>query len=279
MRNYLDLMRGVLDRGSPRDDRTGVGTTATFGEQLSFDLRDGFPLLTTKRMAFGQIAAELACFLRGNEFLSQFHTAGCHIWDANATAPYWIDKGRTQDEDVWLGRIYGVQWRRWLKGKENGKAQVVDQLAEAVRLIQEDPHSRRICVTAWNPGELDQMCLPPCHLYYQFFAAGEFLDCLVVMRSVDVFIGMPFDIASYALLLSIVAQQTGKEPRCLRMTFGDTHVYRNHADLAKLQLKRDPLPLPRLALHPDATINSFEPWMVRLIDYHSWAAIKGDMNV
>lgn len=278
MEVYLRIMREVLERGDRRQDRTGIGTLALFGTQLRHDLRAGFPALTTKKLGFAQIKAELACFLRGYDRLSQFHGMGCKIWDANANAPYWKPRARFSGD---LGRVYGVQWRRWRKANGlPGLETEVDQLREAVRLLREEPASRRICVTAWNPGELDEMCLPPCHLYFQFFVGGErYLDTLVVMRSVDTFIGMPFDVASYGLLAHVVAQEAGLTARELVMNFADTHVYLNHLEQCREQLARNPLPLPQLQLAPEAKIDTFLPEMAKLEGYTSHPAIHGEMNV
>lgn len=278
MEAYLRIMRDVLERGDPRQDRTGVGTVALLGTQLRHDLRSGFPAVTTKALGFAQVKAELACFLRGYDRLAQFHGMGCKIWDANAHAPYWKPRARFPGD---LGRVYGVQWRRWRKANGlSGLETEVDQLREAVRLLREDPANRRICVSAWNPGELDEMCLPPCHLYFQFFVGGgRHLDTFVVMRSVDTFIGMPFDVASYALLAHIVAQEAGLEPRELVMNFADTHVYRNHFEQCREQLARDPMPLPRLRLDASAGIDTFLPAMAELVGYKHHPAIRGEMNV
>lgn len=275
MKNYLSLMREVLDQGEPRMDRTGVGTLALFGRTLEFDLKDGFPAVTTKRLAMSQVTAELACFLRAYENLADFEALGCKIWHANATAPSWLSKARAPGD---LGRTYGVQWRRWRKTNDMLGVTEVDQLREAVRLLRNESTSRRICVTAWNPGELDEMCLPPCHLYYQFYARNDGgLDCFVVMRSVDVFLGMPFDIASYALLMHIVSGQVGRVPRRLIMTFGDTHIYKNHIDQCRAQLERAPQALPQLLLKVGVTIDNYTPGDSTLVAYTPAPAIKAEM--
>lgn len=275
MNQYLSLMRRVLDAGERRGDRTGVGTRSLFGEHMCFDLAAGFPAVTTKRLAFGQVVAELAGFLEGSRDVARFRELGCTVWDGNAAAPYWASNPNRAFEGD-LGRVYGVQWRAW----RGAAGTAVDQLAEAVRLLREDPDSRRVCVTAWNPAELDEMCLPPCHLYFQFSArAGRRLDCLAVMRSVDVLLGMPFDIASYALLTHIVAGQVGMTPGHLTMSFGDTHIYNNHVRQCEEQLSRRPFPLPRLELDPSATVDNFVPSMARLTDYRHHEPIRAELNV
>lgn len=277
MNNYLTLLAETLI-AADRSERTGVGTRAIFSKQLDFDMTDGFPAITTKKLAFKQVAAELACFLRSYDQLSQFHAMGCKIWDANANAPYWK---HSHDTDTWLGRIYGVQWRRW----QTPDGEEIDQLANVIRDIKETPTSRRLCVTAWNPGDLDLMCLPPCHLYYQFFVdapgtANARLNMFVLMRSVDIFIGMPFDIASYALLLHIISRQVNLQPGTLSMHFVDCHLYLNHIDQAIEQVRRIPTKLPQLWLDPECTtIDNFEPYHAVLMDYDPAESIKAEMNV
>lgn len=269
MIGYQALVRSILVHGERRHDRTGVGTLARFGELLRFDLRRGFPAVTCKRLAFSQVAAELAAFLRGTETLAGFHDVGCRIWDANTAAPYWKDKTR-------VGRIYGVQWRRWRR-PDGGE---VDQLGDAVHTLSTNHTSRRIFVSAWNPGELDDMCLPPCHVSFQFYASNDgCLDCAVVMRSVDTFLGMPFDIASYALLTHIVGMQVRLQPRMLSMFFGDTHIYKNHVPQCETLLGRAPLPLPVLKLQYGTTVDNFLPGMAELVGYQHHGALPGEMNV
>lgn len=278
MNNYLTLLVDTL-LAKNRPDRTGIGTRALFSKSLQFNMADGFPVVTTKKLAFNTICAELACFLRGYDTLEQFHEMGCKIWDANGTADYWTRADEV--EGIWLGRIYGVQWRRWLTrdGKE------IDQLADVIRRIKTNPSDRRLCVTAWNPGELDEMCLPPCHLYYQFFveSPGTWnarLNMFVLMRSVDIFIGMPFDIASYALLLHIVARQTGLRPSVLDMHFVDCHLYLNHIAQAVEQVDRIPKALPILQLDLACTsVDNFLPEHAKLIDYEHAESIRAPMNV
>jgi thymidylate synthase len=272
---YLELMRRVLREGEARDDRTGVGTLSLFGTHAEFDLRDGFPAVTTKRLAFRQVAAELACFLRAHENLEDFHREGCAVWDANASAPYWLSNpNRRGPGDV--GRTYGVQWRRWRAGANA----YVDQLRGAVETLRRDPGSRRAVVTAWNPAELDMSCLPPCHHAFQFSVRrGRDLDCLVTMRSVDVFLGMPFDVASYALLTHLAAKELGLAPGVLAMSFGDTHVYNNHAEACERQLAREPLAPPLVLLRAEATLDNFDAGMATLHGYDHHGPIPGEMNV
>lgn len=273
MNNYLELMQRVMCYGEPRKDRTGVGTSAVFSTKLKFDLSLGFPVVTTKKLYFKQVAAELACFLRAYRNLSEFKSVGCNIWDVNAQAEYWRP---AQVGD--LGRIYGVQWRQWRCIDADGNMSEIDQLKNAVNLLKNNPTSRRICVTAWNPGELSDMCLPPCHLYYQFYARNDGgLDCMVVMRSADIFLGMPFDIASYALLMRIVGSETGLVPRVLSIVFGDTHIYSNHIEQCKTQLAREPYLLPTLQLRDGVTIDDFKPEDATLVNYVHHDSIKAPM--
>lgn len=276
MRNYLNLMKQVLTTGVDRNDRTGVGTLALFNTHLNYDLRDGFPLVTTKKLFMKSVVAELICFIKGYDDVRSFQEAGTNIWNANVSADYWQGNPSCKGEFD-MGRIYGVQWRRWRKpdGTE------MDQLQEVVSRIKNDPHDRRLCVTAWNPGELNEMCLPPCHLYYQFFADGDYLDIFVVMRSVDTFLGMPFDIASYALLLEIVARDTGLTARKLGFTFGDTHIYKNHLDAVKEQLDREPMARPWLILDESVKgINDFNSIdQVKIGGYEHHPSIKAEMAV
>ncbi len=274
MRSYLQLLHDVQVKGDPRMDRTGVGTKALFGKHLRFDLTKGFPAVTTKRLYFESVKAELAWMLSGNRYITTLLDHDCHIWDKNVANPKWQNNNYCLDT-IDAGRVYGVQWRGWRVGTMHR----IDQLQEAVSTIIQNPGDRRMIVTAWNPGELDRMCLPPCHLYYQFFVRKErFLDIGVVMRSVDTFLGMPFDIASYALLLHIVAKQTAKMPGELYMTFMDTHVYNNHYDQIRTQLGRDPYQMPQLVWHAEPTIDTFEPGMCDLVNYKYHPAIKAEMN-
>lgn len=273
---YLDLLRKVMDEGVDRDDRTGVGTRALFGQTMRFSMKDGFPALTTKKLAWKAVKSELLWFLEGTgdeNRLKEILGSDKTIWSANADAPYWKDKAAFPGD---LGRVYGVQWRHWKRpdGTE------VDQIAEAVRLIKEEPTSRRIIVTAWNPGELDLMALPPCHMFMQFFVADGKLSLFMHQRSCDMFLGVPFNIASYSLLLHMVAQVTGLTAHEFVHSLGDTHVYQNHFDAVKEQLSREPLPPPRLKLNPAVKdIGGFTMDDIALEGYESHPSIKAPMAV
>lgn len=235
MRQYLDLLRHVLDQGTPKDDRTGTGTLSVFGYQMRFDLAEGFPLVTTKKLHVRSIIHELLWFLRGDTNVAYLREHGVSIWNEWA------------GPDGDLGPIYGYQWRSW-PTPDGGH---VDQIAEVVRQIRENPASRRLVVSAWNVADLPRMALAPCHALFQFYVAQGRLSCQLYQRSADVFLGVPFNIASYALLTLMVAQVTGLQPGDFVHTFGDAHLYSNHVDQARLQLLREPLPLPRMRLDPE----------------------------
>ena len=235
MRQYLDLLQRILDEGTPKEDRTGTGTRSCFGHQMRFDLGHGFPLVTTKQLHLKSIVHELLWFLRGDTNVAYLRRHGVSIWDAWA------------DENGDLGPVYGKQWRAW----ETRDGGAVDQIARVVESIRARPHSRRHVVSAWNVGELERMALPPCHLLFQFWVGGGRLSCQLYQRSGDVFLGVPFNIASYALLTAMMAQVTGLAPGELVHTLGDAHLYANHVEQARLQLTREPRPLPRLCLHPE----------------------------
>jgi thymidylate synthase len=237
MQPYLDLMQRILDQGISRRDRTGTGTLSIFGHQMRFPLESGFPLLTTKKLHVRSIIHELLWFLRGDTNIAYLKERKVGIWDEWA------------DENGDLGPIYGRQWRAW-RTPEGGE---VDQIADAIRLIREEPDSRRIIVSSWNPADLPRMALPPCHVLFQFYAAAGRLSCHLYQRSADVFLGVPFNIASYALLTHMMAQVTGLQPGDFVHTFGDAHLYKNHLDQARLQLTREPRPLPALSLNPEVT--------------------------
>lgn len=270
MKSYNALLQKILKHGDERMDRTGVGTKALFGEKLVFDTTVGFPAVTTKKLFFKSVAAELAGFLEGTESAARMRELGTKIWDANANADWWQLKVADPD---YMGKVYGSQWR-------NFGGSGIDQLRDVVDRIKSDPTDRRLVVTAWNPADLDDMCLPPCHIFFQFFVREEhYLDIQWYIRSVDSFLGMPFDIASYALLQHIVAQEAGLFPGYNTMISGDTHIYNNHVDQVVEQIGRKPFPLPELALHPEATIDNFEPGMVELIGYQSHESIKAEMAV
>ena len=237
MRQYLDLMQRILDEGVEKQDRTGTGTQSVFGHQMRFDLSTGFPLLTTKKLHLRSIIHELLWFLKGNTNIAYLNENNVTIWDDWA------------NEEGDLGPVYGAQWRSW----PTADGQSVDQIAEVVKLIRDHPDSRRMIVSAWNVGQIEQMALPPCHLLFQFYVAGGALSCQLYQRSADVFLGVPFNIASYALLLRMVAQVTGLQPGEFIHTLGDAHLYLNHLQQAQLQLGREPGSLPSMTLNPEIT--------------------------
>ncbi|SFZ82813.1 thymidylate synthase [Devosia enhydra] len=235
MHAYLDLMRRVLETGTDRPDRTGTGTRSVFGHQMRFDLAEGFPLVTTKKLHLKSIVYELLWFLRGETNVRWLQERGVRIWDEWA------------DDNGDLGPVYGSQWRSW----PDGQGGTIDQIAAVVRSIRENPQSRRHIVTAWNPAEVDDMALPPCHCLFQFYVADGRLSCQLYQRSADLFLGVPFNIASYALLTHMMAQVTGLKPGDFVHSFGDVHLYRDHFEQARLQLSREPRSLPKLIINPD----------------------------
>jgi thymidylate synthase len=254
MRQYLELMERILADGVEKRDRTGTGTLSVFGHQMRFDLADGFPLTTTKKLHVKSIIHELLWFLAGDTNVKYLHQHGVKIWDEWA------------DENGDLGPVYGRQWRSW-PAPDGG---AVDQIADVVAAIRRNPDSRRLIVTAWNPAEVDRMALPPCHCLFQFYVAQGRLSCQLYQRSADVFLGVPFNIASYALLTLMVAQVTGLKPGEFIHSSGDAHLYLNHIEQARLQLARPPRPLPRMVLNPavkdifsfryeDFTLEGYEP--------------------
>lgn len=273
MRQYLDLLKDVLENGNDRTSRTLIDTRAVFGKTMRFDMADGFPAVTTKKLAFESLKAELLWFLKGSSDVKELQKLGSHIWDANAEADYWKPKARFEGD---LGRIYGVQWRSWQK--PDGSTH--DQLAAIIERIKTNPFDRRLVVTAWNPGELDQMALPPCHMFFQFFVNGDTLSLSMYQRSCDMFLGVPFNIASYSLLLHMAAQVTGLKPGEFVHILGDTHIYHNHFEQVKEQLRREPLPLPKLWLNPEVKdIDGFTMDDIKLIDYQHHPPIKAQMAV
>jgi thymidylate synthase len=264
MNNYLELLRRVRLEGALKSDRTGTGTRALFGQQLRFDLEAGFPLVTTKRVHLKSVVHELLWFLRGDTNVAYLREHGVGIWDEWA------------DEHGELGPVYGRQWRSW--GTRDGRS--IDQVAEAVRLLRTQPDSRRILVSAWNVGELEQMALMPCHALFQFYVAGGRLSCQLYQRSADLFLGVPFNIASYALLTHMMAQQCDLGVGEFVWTGGDCHLYSNHIEAADTQLARTPLPLPRLVLRRrPADIFSYQYEDIEFVNYQHHAAIKAPVAV
>ena len=286
MRQYLHLLERVLEQGEWQDNRTGIRTLRVEGATLDFDLRQGFPAVTTKQLAFNAVKAELLGFIRGYDNAAQFRKLGCKVWDQNANEnQQWLDNpNRNGDDD--LGRVYGVQWRDW----GNGAADSVDQLANAVGKIKNNPTDRRIIVTAWNPGELNQMALPPCHLLFQFLVSPDTneLSLCMYQRSCDLFLGIPFNIASYALLLELVARATGLIAKKLVMFLADVHIYENHMEQVQKQLCRTPYLLPKLCfgeidglrkLDGLEYLESIQPHHIWLENYDHHSAIKAPMAV
>jgi thymidylate synthase len=264
MKQYLDLMRRIRTDGAYKSDRTGTGTYSVFGHQMRFDLAEGFPLVTTKRVFMKAIVHELLWFLQGSTNVRYLQEHGVHIWDE------WADD---QGE---LGPVYGSQWRSW--PTPDGSA--IDQIEKVIRDIERTPDSRRLIVSAWNVAEVDQMALPPCHTLFQFYVANGKLSCQLYQRSADVFLGVPFNIASYALLTMMIAQVTKLAPGDFVHTFGDAHLYANHLEQADLQLARDPFPLPTLDLNGAVTdISAFKYDDVKLKGYKSHPAIKAPIAV
>ncbi len=280
MKQYLDLCRHILENGVQKDDRTGTGTKSAFGYQMRFDLQDGFPLLTTKRLHIRSIIYELLWFLRGETNVKYLQENGVRIWNEWA------------DEDGELGRIYGAQWRSWrlpltpaklAEWERTGRPpqiETIDQIRWVIDEIRTNPDSRRLIVSSWNVGELGEMNLPPCHILFQFYVANGKLSCQLYQRSVDVFLGLPFNIASYALLLMMVAHVTDLEPGEFIHTSGDVHIYNNHIDQVNEQLTREPRPLPTLKLNPEVKdIFDFRFEDITIENYDPHPHIKGIVSV
>jgi thymidylate synthase len=264
MKQYLDLLRHILDQGVEKDDRTGVGTRSIFGYQMRFDLQAGFPLITTKKLHTKSIIYELLWFLRGDTNIDYLRQHGVTIWDE------WADKGGD------LGPVYGAQWRNWRA--DNGET--IDQVSNVVEEIRKNPSSRRLIVSAWNVADIPKMALPPCHCFFQFYISHGKLSCQLYQRSADVFLGVPFNIASYALLTMMMAQVTGYAPGEFVHTFGDVHLYRNHIQQAQNQLSRQPYPLPTMHLNPRIdSIFDFDYEDFDLQNYRSHPAIKAQVAV
>lgn len=265
VKTYLDLLRQVLESGRRKEDRTGTGTYSLFGAQVRFSLDQGFPLLTTKKVHLRSVVYELLWFLRGDTNVRWLQEHGVTIWDE------WADP-ETGD----LGRVYGAQWCDW----RTPEGRSVNQLEEVVARIRRDPDSRRLIVSAWNPGEVEQMALPPCHVLFQFYVLEGRLSCQLYQRSADVFLGVPFNIASYALLTHMVAQVCGLQVGDFVHTFGDVHLYANHLEQAKLQLSREPRPLPRLWLNPEVReLRAFTYEDIRVEGYDPHPAIRAPVAV
>ena len=264
MLQYLDLLKYVLKNGTEKSDRTGTGTRSVFGYQMHFNLQEGFPLLTTKKLHTRSIFYELLWFIRGETNIKYLKDNGVTIWDDWA------------DENGELGPVYGSQWRAWtsLSGEK------IDQLSNVISQIKKNPDSRRLIVSAWNVGEIDHMKLPPCHAFFQFYVADGKLSCQLYQRSADIFLGVPFNIASYAALTMMVAQVCNLKPGTFVHTFGDAHIYSNHMEQVNLQLSRDPRPLPQLILNPDVkSIFDFTYEDLKIVNYDPHPHIKGSVAV
>ena len=264
MKQYLDLLNRIITEGVQKDDRTGTGTLSVFGNQMRFDLKDGFPLLTTKKLHLRSIIYELLWFLKGDTNVKYLQDNGVSIWNE------WADGNGDP------GPVYGHQWRSW----PNYKGGTIDQIQNVVDTIKNNPNSRRMLVTAWNPSEVDEMALPPCHCLFQFYVANGKLSLQLYQRSADTFLGVPFNIASYALLLQMMAQMTGLEAGEFIHTTGDTHLYLNHLDQAKLQLTRQPRPLPKMLINPNVkSIFDFKYEDFQLTDYNPHPHISAEVAV
>lgn len=264
MKAYLDLLHKIMNEGVEKDDRTGVGTLSLFGYQMRFDLQKGFPILTTKKIHLKSVIYELLWFLKGDTNIRYLQEHGVRIWNEWA------------DENGDLGPIYGAQWRSW----RGADGKTIDQIQWVINEIRQNPHSRRLIVSAWNVSELDKMALPPCHILFQFYIANGKLSCQLYQRSADVFLGVPFNIASYALLTMMMAQVTNLKPGEFVHTFGDVHLYRNHIEQAKLQLSREPFPLPTMKINPHIKeISDFQYEDFELINYQAHPHIKAEVAV
>ncbi len=264
MRQYLDLLQHILDHGVRKEDRTGTGTISIFGYQCRYDLQAGFPLLTTKKLHLKSIIHELLWMLKGESNVRYLQEHGVRIWNEWA------------DEQGELGPVYGVQWRAW----RTADGRVIDQISQAINQIKTTPHSRRIIVSAWNVGEIEKMALPPCHLLFQFYVASGRLSCQLYQRSADVFLGVPFNIASYSLLTMMIAQVCDLQPGEFIHTFGDVHLYLNHIEQARLQLTRQPYPLPQMKINPLVkSIFDFKYEDFELINYQAHPHIKAEVSV
>lgn len=264
MKTYLDLLQTILDKGTDKSDRTGTGTRSYFGYQMRFDLSEGFPLVTTKKLHLRSIIYELLWMLQGKTNIGYLHEHKVTIWDEWA------------DENGELGPVYGKQWRDWVA--PDGRH--IDQIKDVLHQIKNNPDSRRIIVSAWNPADVDRMALPPCHTFFQFYVSEGRLSCQLYQRSADTFLGVPFNIASYALLTSMMAQVCQLQPGVFVHTMGDAHIYHNHFEQVKLQLTRQPYPLPQLRLNPDVKdLFDFQYEDIEILNYQYHPVIKGDVAV
>ena len=287
MKQYHDLLSDILNNGEVRDDRTGVGTISVFGRQLRFDLREGFPAITTKKLAWKACKGELLWFLEGSrderrlaEITHGTREDKTTIWTPNALAPYWKERAEFEGD---LGPVYGVQWRDWITHSkvDNDTYMSIDQVAELIEGLKADPYSRRHILSAWNVGELEHMALPPCHVMSQYYVSkSNELSCHMYQRSVDTFLGLPFNIASYALLTHMIAQVCDMKVGELVISTGDTHIYKDHVNQVKEQLSREDYPLPSLWLNPNVKdIDKFTMDDIKLVDYTSHGQIKANMAV
>lgn len=264
MKQYLDMLQYILDEGQAKGDRTGTGTRSVFGYQTRYNLQEGFPVLTTKKLHLKSIIYELLWMLNGESNIADLKDHGVHIWDKWA------------DEDGELGPVYGVQWRSW----NTAEGHTIDQISQIIEAIKSNPNSRRLIVSAWNVGDIEAMALPPCHLLFQFYVIDGKLSCQLYQRSADVFLGVPFNIASYALLTIMVAQVCNLDVGEFVHTFGDLHLYNNHLEQAQLQLTRQPYPLPKMKLNPIVnSITDFKYADFELVDYQFHAHIKAEVSV
>jgi thymidylate synthase len=264
MKQYLDFLQDILHNGTKKEDRTGTGTVSVFGRQMRFDLEEGFPLVTTKKLHLKSIIHELLWFLKGDTNIAYLKENKVRIWDEWA------------DEEGNLGPVYGHQWRSW--SAPNGE--IIDQISNVIEDIKNNPDSRRLIVSTWNPADVPNMALPPCHLLFQFYVADGKLSCQLYQRSADSFLGVPFNIASYALLTMMVAQVTGLKPGDFVHTIGDAHIYSNHIEQVELQLSREPKPLPTMKLNPNVTdIFDFTYEDFELVNYEAHPHIKGEVSV
>ena len=263
MKSYLELMEHVLENGTEKHDRTGVGTLSLFGAQLRFNLEEGFPLLTTKKLHLRSIIHELLWFLKGDTNIQYLKKNSVRIWDEWA------------DENGNLGPVYGHQWRSW----KSNEGIIIDQIFDLIKNIKENPNSRRLIISAWNVGDIPKMALPPCHSFFQFYVANNKLSCQLYQRSADVFLGVPFNIASYALLTEMVACVTNLVPKDLIITFGDAHIYNNHIDQVNVQLKRLPKQLPNIDLNNKKLITDFNYSDIKISNYNPYPHISGKVAI